>query len=69
MKAADSPQRAYVDGQRNYYSQLSQGTSVATPNTLLAVDLVSGNVDWQLALKPRNTTAPPPGAKVPLRIP
>jgi len=60
VKGVQSPDKAFVDGKRLYYSQLT-GTGVGqTPHVLKALDLNSGKVVWQRALKPRSTKPLPP---------
>jgi hypothetical protein len=60
LKGVHSPERAFVDGKRLYYAELSGGRAAQTPLTLKAVDLDSGKVLWERALKPRSTVPLPP---------
>jgi hypothetical protein len=60
VKGVFSPERAFVDGKRLYYSQLTGGGAAQTPNVLRALDLETGKVLWERALKPRNTIPLPP---------
>jgi hypothetical protein len=60
MKGVSSPEKAFVDGKRLYYAQLLGGGAVQTPHTLKALDLESGKVVWERALKPRSTIPLPP---------
>jgi hypothetical protein len=60
VKGVFSPEKAFVDGKRLYYSQLTGAGAVQTPNTLKALDLESGKVPWQRALKPQSTVPLPP---------
>jgi hypothetical protein len=60
VKGVSSPERAFVDGKRLYYSQLGKGPGTQTPNTLKALDLASGQIAWECALKPRSTIPLPP---------
>jgi hypothetical protein len=60
VKGVVAPDKAFVQGKRLYYSQLSGGRGVQTPNTLRALDLASGKVIWECALKPRSTIPLPP---------
>jgi hypothetical protein len=60
VKAGPSPEAAFVDGKRLYYTELAGGRGMQTPNTLKALDLESGKVAWERALKPRSTVPLPP---------
>lgn len=60
VKGVTNPEGAFVDGKRLYFSELSGGGGAETPNSLKALDLETGKVAWERALKPRNTIAPPP---------
>ncbi len=60
VKGVFSPEKAFVDGKRLYYSQLAGGGKVQTPNALKALDLESRKVVWERALGPRSTLPLPP---------
>jgi hypothetical protein len=60
VKGVSSPEKAFVDGKRLYYSELAGGRAELTPNALKALDLDSGKVVWERALKPRRTIPLPP---------
>jgi hypothetical protein len=60
VKAVHSPEHAFVSGKRLYYSALDGGRGAATPHALKAIDLDSGKVKWECALKPRSTIPLPP---------
>jgi hypothetical protein len=60
VKGISSPSWAFVDGKRLYYTQLAPGRGADTPNTLKALDLDTGKVLWERALKPRSTIPLPP---------
>jgi hypothetical protein len=58
VKGVSSPDRAFVDGKRLYYAQVGVGKQ--TPNTLKSLDLASGKLAWERALKARSTIPLPP---------
>ncbi len=60
MKGVVSPERAFVDGKRLYFSQQTPGGALQAANTLKALDLESGKVVWERALKPHSTMPLPP---------
>jgi hypothetical protein len=60
VKGVFSPEQAFVDGKRLYYSELARGRGAETPNALKALDLETGKVVWERALKPRSTVPLPP---------
>jgi hypothetical protein len=60
IKGVSSPETAFVDGKRLYYSQLTGSGAQQTPNVLKALDLANGKVVWERPLKPRSTVPLPP---------
>jgi hypothetical protein len=60
VKGVASPEDAFVDGKRLYYSEQTRGGGMQSPNTLKALDLQSGKVVWERPLKPRSTIPLPP---------
>jgi len=60
VKGVSSPEEAFVDGKRLYYSELARDRGAETANALKALDLESGKVVWERALKPRSTVPLPP---------
>jgi hypothetical protein len=60
VKGVHSPEKAFVEGKRLYYSRLGERGAAQTPSFLHALDLDSGKEAWQLPLKPRSTIPLPP---------
>ena len=60
VKGISSPEKAFVDGKRLYYTELTGRGAMQTPNALKALDMESGKVVWERALKPRSTVPLPP---------
>jgi len=60
VKGVSSPEEAFVDGKRLYYSELARDRGAETANALKALDLESGKVVWERGLKPRSTVPLPP---------
>jgi hypothetical protein len=60
VKGIASPESAFVDGKRLYYSEVQGGGGMQTPVALKALDLESGKVVWERPLKPRSTVPLPP---------
>jgi hypothetical protein len=60
VKGVHSPERAFVEGKRLYYAQLTGSGAARTPNALKALDLDSGKVVWERPLEPRSTIPLPP---------
>jgi hypothetical protein len=60
VKGVSSPNLAFVDGKRLYFTQLAGGRAAKTPNTLKALDLESRQEVWQIPLKPKSTLPLPP---------
>jgi hypothetical protein len=55
LKGVHSPEKAFVHGKRLYFSQLVGGGGRETPRALKAIDLGTGKVVWERALKPQRT--------------
>jgi hypothetical protein len=60
IKGVSSPESAFVDGKRIYFTELSGNRGAETPNSLKAIDLETGKVAWEAPLKPRSTVPLPP---------
>jgi hypothetical protein len=60
VKGVFSPERCVVDGKRLYYAQVAGAVAAQAPVALKALDLDSGKVVWERALKPRSTVPLPP---------
>jgi hypothetical protein len=60
LKGVHSPERAVVDGKRLYYAQLTGGPAEQMGNFLKAIDVDTGKVAWERALKPRSMVPLPP---------
>ena len=61
VKGLPSPEKAFVDGKRAYFTVVEGGLKAETPCSLKALDLESGKVVWENPVKPRNTRPLPPG--------
>jgi hypothetical protein len=53
VKGVQSPERAFVDGNRLYFSQMTGSGVGQIPQVLKALDLDNGKVVWERDLKPR----------------
>lgn len=60
LRGIASPESAFVDGKRLFYTQLSGAGALRSPNVLRAIDLQSGKVVWECSLEPRSTVPLPP---------
>ena len=60
LKGISNPEKAFVAGKRIYFTQLNGRGAKETPNALKAIELESGKLAWECALKPRSTIPLPP---------
>jgi RNA polymerase sigma factor (sigma-70 family) len=59
-KGISSPESAFIEGTRIYYTQMVGGGAMQTPQSLKALDLESDKVVWERPVKPRDTRPLPP---------
>jgi hypothetical protein len=60
VKGVQSPEQAYVNSKRLHYAHVTGAGARQTAVVLRALDLDSGKVLWERALKPRSTVPLPP---------